>query len=1479
MVSNDATDSNLALLTAQKYFKDKGKALKSYEFEHISGPLNVGDVVPFIWNQLGVAEALVVRRQSGYLIGQQVYYKIQLGGDLAFQRSTMYLLEQRLQEITGDAAYFTPPPSPYPGTATAGGIVTPSVPLVNSGTKQVVVSWQYPQKILSSSSFGGFLLLRGSTSLVGGATTAGTGDGTTATITTTSDHGLSTGDEIVIAGMTPSTYNGGYTVTATPTSRQISFKNTTTEAQTVAGTVNKITSWYKSSTGEIPASAVNPIAPDASVPIYTDSDLIPGSALAYKAAAIDVSGANPVITGYSQISNLAIPTDVSISFDNAYSGLGINVPKLVNSVTYDNVTVTKPISSISRSSGSFIATVNTNGAHGFIAGMPVGIANTSNDAAIKGFYKILSSPSVTTTSFSITTLSDTSLSIIGGSTNGYGDATARTNLSGDYYDNDAVSRTLGDAYSLINFPAGQIAFSEGDGKLYRNGLPGTTAFDGLWVRAAIDAADVSPDGTIRISADRITSGTIDAGIVNVTNLNATNIATGKLTIDNAWGTNAGSATVLYKSKASSVATLWTATEHGFATSDAIYVHLGDTAYDGVKTIAATSVATARQSRLGSVAGVALAQTHNILTGQSITTTGLNADLTGTFTVSAIAATVTNASRVGTVAAVRTSQPHTFTTSDNVTITGVNGNFNVSSISVSGITPVLEYRQQGTPVSGSATSTTATLRTTNPHGFIVGDSVVVAGSGVTAWNATQTVTSTTAPVSDYVRIGTAVTLRTSQYHGVRDGDAIVVSGLGSPYDGTFTVASSNGTSASVIRTQRLLTNGVLTTAGPHGFKVNDLVTVTGTSSTYNLTNTAVTATAVAITSKAQSGTTATLTTTVPHGFLNGDTVVVSGVGSPWDTAGAVISGVATTGNPLTFQYTVGTSATVTTTSATGTANNGKRLVIAVASGTTSIATTTGTATSYSTISYTAGSGTGTVLLTAATGSPTVENGKTFSFGGVTAGTVAPTLVSSGTADSYQTFTYTSPSSGIIASSAITPNGSATTGKTVYFSTSSTSGTIAPANVTGTITNGRIIRYATSAGTDALTSVSSGTVVKKTNIYAISSTNFTVDIDGNIVASGATLTSADVTGAITANSGAIGGWSIGTDIIYSVGTTAYTGLSNGALDSSVSIFAGATDSSGTNAKFYVTNAGTVTASNLIITGGSIGIGTAFGVTSGGQLFAVGGYFDPTTGRPGIVVAGSTTEGDIAAASSGTLNLGYTSAGSSGTGTYKNVVSISSSGLWVYSTSNTIGGAIRSYTSDGATFSEMVWNESNGRIEFSDPIFSASSTFTGQVLASNLTSTGNVVSNGTGFLNDTPTTQTTPTTYTSGRAAIWTNTAGTAYRIDRYVAASSARAKKNIEDTSVAPEQFYGINLVDFEYDHESAKAIWPNLSEMPTSIQHGVIYEQVKEVMPEAVFDENSSGPGDPPGINWDKIYFAALVALQDMNDRVISLEARIAELES
>jgi len=459
IVELNATDTETALLTAQQYFKERGQALKSFEFEHTSGKLAVGDVIPFIWDELGIAEALVVRRQVGYLLGQDVYYRVQLGGDLAFQRSTMYLVEQRLAQISGDAAYFSPPPSPYPGYPTEGGVVTPAIPTGDAGAKKIDISWEYPQSIINNASFGGFVVLR----------SADAGD-----------------------------------------------------------------NWVKASTGEPILTAQNPLAPDTSVPSYSDATVDAAVPYIYKVAAVDVSGSTPVLTEYSSDSATLTPTDVTVDFDNAYNGLGINVPKIVNSITYPGNSTAATISTIT-SGASTTATVTTSSAHGFSTGWVVGIVNavgTNNGDVNGGFYAITVTNS---TQFTITKTGTNSLSLTGGTATGW-------QVSGDFVDDTATSRTLGDAFSLVQFPVGQIAYSEADGKLYRNGKPGTTAFDNKWTRAAVDAIDVTSDGSIVISADKITTGSLNAGRIQAGTLSLAPLSANAITSTNFTVTNTGAIT-------------------------------------------------------------------------------------------------------------------------------------------------------------------------------------------------------------------------------------------------------------------------------------------------------------------------------------------------------------------------------------------------------------------------------------------------------------------------------------------------------------------------------------------------------------------------------------------------------------------------------------------------------------------------------------------------------------------------------------------------------------------------------------------------------------------------------------------------------------------------------------------------------------------------------------------------------------------------
>jgi len=72
-------------------------------------------------------------------------------------------------------------------------------------------------------------------------TTAASGDGTTATITYASTNLFNLGDTVTVAGVTPLGYNGTYIVTAIPSINQISYANTTTGSQTVAGSVTNTT--------------------------------------------------------------------------------------------------------------------------------------------------------------------------------------------------------------------------------------------------------------------------------------------------------------------------------------------------------------------------------------------------------------------------------------------------------------------------------------------------------------------------------------------------------------------------------------------------------------------------------------------------------------------------------------------------------------------------------------------------------------------------------------------------------------------------------------------------------------------------------------------------------------------------------------------------------------------------------------------------------------------------------------------------------------------------------------------------------------------------------------------------------------------------------------------------------------------------------------------------------------------------------------
>jgi len=86
-----------------------------------------------------------------------------------------------------------------------------------------------------------------------------------------------------------------------------------------------------------------------------------------------------------------------------------------------------------------------------------------------------------------------------------------------------------------------------------------------------------------------------------------------------------------------------------------------------------------------------------------------------------------------------------------------------------------------------------------------------------------------------------------------------------------------------------------------------------------------------------------------------------------------------------------------------------------------------------------------------------------------------------------------------------------------------------------------------------------------------------------------TSASITGSVTANSGAIGGWIVEADKIYnSSSNSRYVGLKSTSSSTGLAIFAGADSSGGANSAFSVTNSGAVVATNISVLGGDVVIG---------------------------------------------------------------------------------------------------------------------------------------------------------------------------------------------------------------------------------------------------------------------------------------------------
>jgi hypothetical protein len=158
-------------------------------------------------------------------------------------------------------------------------------------------------------------------------------------------------------------------------------------------------------------------------------------------------------------------------------------------------------------------------------------------------------------------------------------------------------------------------------------------------------------------------------------------------------------------------------------------------------------------------------------------------------------------------------------------------------------------------------------------------------------------------------------------------------------------------------------------------------------------------------------------------------------------------------------------------------------------------------------------------------------------------------------------------------------------------------------------------------------------------------------------------------------------------------------------------------------------------------------------------------------------------------------------------------------------------------------------------------------GAIGASELSSSISITTTGT----MTPT-GTADITTTSGYNSVYMGgSTGVVKRFYRFTGVSEERLKENIEPTSLKPDAIYGLNPIDFNFK-ASASEQYPNI-EFPTTRQWGITVENAREVFPSAI---SGGHDGDPYGIHWERVYFGMLVAIKDLNARVLTLEAKIAE---
>ena len=587
-----------------------------------------------------------------------------------------------------------------------------------------------------------------------------------------------------------------------------------------------------------------------------------------------------------------------------------------------------------------VALLRTTAAHNLVAGMTVAVAGVDN--LFDGTYTVVGAPSSTTFTYARNvTASVTNREYASGTTMTLVTDGAHRMVAGNLVTMSGIGGLFNGTYPIldvpvtnqfrINFPHSPAASSK---QLTNNVAVVTTTL----------AHGLQPGYTVNVTGG---GAEFSPGLITVLATPETNVFT--FSSPQAFGS------VTNKTLAGTTATLQTDGAHGLLPGNRVTVVNVDPVFNGVHTILGAvgdtftfmtnfTAGVTNRSAVGAVGTVKTDVPHRLGVNNTVTLVGVGGVFDGgpviatvvdantfTFPITAAPTVATKAHAVD-VTTLTTAANHNFVPGDQITVSGVDAFFNGTHTVAPGSsgTTLLISRVRNFSVlkTAFAGGNAATITTTAPHNFAIGDRVNLTGVSAVFNGTPYTITSVpTSSSFTYARsyntptpnqrgmTNNLVTLGTSTAHDLAMGDTILVSsftGADALLNGTYTVFSVAGNtftyakpfSASVTaKSFASGTTATITTSGEHDLLPGDLVTVSSVDSVFNGTYAVQTLPALdqftytpvvpasQVTNKVSgSATAATFKTSTPHRLVAGNTVNITGLGAAFNGANLTVASV-------------------------------------------------------------------------------------------------------------------------------------------------------------------------------------------------------------------------------------------------------------------------------------------------------------------------------------------------------------------------------------------------------------------------------------------------------------------------------------------------------------------------------------------------------------------------------------------------------------